>query len=220
MLLTVSKLRREYARGSRRFAAVDNVSLELELGGFISIMGRSGSGKTTLISMIAGLISPTAGSILFNGVNILELDDKALSRLRNEAIGYVPQGSSLLPSLTALDNCRLPFFLGERPGDCTEKALELLTRMGVAHLAEAYPADMSGGELRRVAIARAMINSPQLIIADEPTSDLDEETAGDIMRLFLDANTEGAAVLVVTHDPVFAGFAQKSLRMAEGTLSL
>ena len=217
-LLTAANLRREYTRGRERFAAVDNVSLSIAKGEFVCIMGRSGSGKTTLISMLAGLISPTDGSIALNGVDMAGLDDEALSRLRNAVIGYIPQGNSLLPNLTALDNCRLPFYLGDRPGDCAEKAMALLEAMGIAHLADAYSAGMSGGELRRVAIARALINSPALLIADEPTSDLDVETAAEIMRLLLDVNKQGAALLIVTHDPELAKFAARTLPMAKGKL--
>lgn len=219
-LLSVSGLRREYVRAGKPFAAVDNVSFAMDQGEFVSIVGRSGSGKTTLLGMAAGLITPTGGEVRLDGHLLDALDDTALSRLRNQVIGYVPQGTSLLPSLTALDNVRLPRFLaqGNSCGDATERALALLEAMGAAYLRDAYPQDMSGGEMRRVAIARALINAPKLLIADEPTSDLDGQSAAEVMRLLSHINAKGAALLVVTHDTELARIAGRTLTMASGRL--
>lgn len=220
-LLSITKLRREYERGGRTFAAVDNATFFLEQGEFVSIIGRSGSGKTTLVSMAAGLVTPTDGEILLDGNDISTLGDEDLSRLRNKIVGYIPQGASLLPSLTALENVRLPLYLagGEYPADSESRALELLHHMGVDHLHDAYPADLSGGEMRRVAIARALINGPKLIIADEPTSDLDEESAGEVMRLLSSAHRGGTALLVVTHDMDLAAIADRVMTMHTGRLA-
>lgn len=220
-LLSVKKLRREYERGGRRFAAVDNVTFSMECGESVSIIGRSGSGKTTFISMVAGLISPTEGEVILDGNDIFALDDAAASRLRNEVIGYIPQGASLLPALTALDNVRLPLYLsgGKRAGDGDERGLALLEAMGLGNLRDAYPAAMSGGEMRRVAIARALINTPKVIIADEPTSDLDEDSAADVMRLLAQAHAQGTALLLVTHDTELAVIADRVMTMASGKLA-
>ncbi len=217
-LVSVTGLRREYSRAGKSFAAVDGVNFSMEYGERVSITGRSGSGKTTFIGMLAGLISPGGGEILLDGKDITALGDKAMSRLRNTVIGYVPQGASLLPTLTALDNVRLPLYLagGTRAADGAEKAFALLEAVGAAHLCDACPHDMSGGEMRRVAIARALVNAPKLLLADEPTSDLDEETAGDVMRLLSGVNEEGTALLVVTHDRELAGTAGRILTMASG----
>ena len=220
-LLSVTNLRREYVRAGKSFAAVDKVTFSMAYGESVSIIGRSGSGKTTFISMVAGLISPTDGEIVLDGNRILQLDDAAASRLRNETIGYIPQGASLLPALTALDNVRLPLYLaGETaPDNGGTRALELLEAMGAAHLRDARPSDMSGGEMRRVAIARALVTEPKLVIADEPTSDLDEESAGDVMRLLSRVHERGTALLLVTHDRELASFADRTLAMASGKLS-
>jgi putative ABC transport system ATP-binding protein len=219
-LLAATRLYREYSRAGKVFAAVDGVSLSMDKGEAVSIVGRSGGGKTTLLGMVAGLISPTGGEIVLDGQFVSARDDAAASRLRNRVVGYVPQGSSLLPALTALDNVRLPHYLGraERPGDCADRALALMEAMGAAHLRDAYPADLSGGELRRVAIARALINAPKLLIADEPTSDLDEESAAEVMRLLARVNAEGTALLLATHDRDLAALTARTLTMAAGKL--
>ena len=219
MLVSACRLCREYARGEQRFMAVDNASLNMAPGEFVCVMGRSGSGKTTLLGLLAGLISPTSGSVSLAGEDIGGLDDAGMSQLRNNFMGYVPQGSGLLPNLTALDNCRLPWFLGKRRGHCAAKAWELLDNMGVGHLAHSYPAAMSGGELRRVVIARAMINAPRLIMADEPTSDLDVRTTAEIMDLLLKLNRQGTALLIVTHDSELSRYAARTLHMEGGKLS-
>lgn len=220
-LLSVTNLRREYVRAGKTFAAVDNVSFSMAEGESVNIIGRSGSGKTTFIGMAAGLISPTNGDIVLDGHDMAALSDTEASRLRNEVIGYVPQGSSLLPALTALDNVRLPHYLADskRSGDCAEKAFSLLEEMGLAYLKDAYPSDMSGGEMRRVAIARALVNSPRLLVADEPTSDLDEESSREVMRLLARVNDQGTALLMVTHDLDFAAVAKRSLTMSAGKLT-
>lgn len=219
MLLSVNHLRKQYLRGGKTpFWAVDGVSLNMAPGEFVSIIGRSGSGKTTLLSMIAGLLTPTSGEILFNGINPHQLSDAALSSLRNEHLGCLPQGYSLLPNLTALDNVSLPFYLQKRAGRCAARARGLLAEVGLAGLEDAYPAEMSGGEMLRAAIARALINEPRLLIADEPTSDLDADTAAEIMELLLRVNRQGTALLIVTHDLGITRFSSRVYRLASGKL--
>lgn len=218
MLLEIKELSKEYQRGTRRFVAVSDVSLSLKTGDFLRIEGRSGSGKSTLLNMIIGLLKPTSGRVFFNGIDIFSLNDSDLSALRNGCIGYIPQGASLLSNLTVLDNVRLPWFLADRQGDPTDRAYELLERVGLPNYHLQYPAHLSGGEMRRVAIARAMINQPVLLIADEPTSDLDIETTGEILGQMKDLQKQGATVLMVTHEKYSAALGNRLCTMAGGRL--
>lgn len=219
MLLELRQLNKEYSRGGKTFSAVDSIDLSVEQDDFICINGRSGSGKSTLLGMIAGLLSPTSGSIVFEGCDLSEMSDRKLSYIRNSRIGYIPQGRSIIANLTALDNIRLPFFLQGRKGDPSGKALSLLDAMGLAGLADTYPSQLSGGELRRVSIARALINSPGLILADEPTGDLDPLATQEIMRLLKGITTAGTAVIMVTHEPDLYGFGNKLYTMDSGSLT-
>lgn len=219
MLLDIKNLRKDYQRGEQTFSAVNNVSFSMAENDFICIMGKSGSGKTTLLNMIAGLLTPTQGKIIINGTNLFELNDQQVSAFRNQHIGYVPQGSSLLPNLTALENIRLPFYLTKRSNQSTlNLAKQLLEKAKVADLQNAYPANMSGGEMRRIAILRALICQPKIIIADEPTSDLDEESATEIMQLLSDIHQQGTALLIVTHDNDVASYSKKIVKMSSGRL--
>ena len=219
MLLDVKNLRKDYQRGSQHFSAVNNVSFSMAQTDFITIMGKSGSGKTTLLNMIAGLLTPTQGKITINGTNLFELDDKQVSAFRNQNIGYIPQGSSLLPNLTALENIRLPFYLTKRENQSSlNYALELLEKAKIGYLKDTYPANMSGGEMRRIAILRALICRPQLVIADEPTSDLDEESSAQIMALLTEIHQQGTGLLIVTHDNDVANYSQRTLKISSGRL--
>jgi len=219
-LLELRELTKEYKRGDRAFNAVNGVNLSVERGDFISIIGRSGSGKSTLLNMSAGLLKPSAGTVFFNGEDIFSLHDLSISLLRNEKIGFVPQGQSLLSNFTVLENVCIPWFLFKREGEPEERAFSLLEKTGIDHLAASYPKQLSGGEMRRVAIARALINNPALLIADEPTSDLDAETTADIMRLLSVIAKEGTAVLIVTHELDTLSYGNKVYSMNEGNLSL
>ena len=219
MLLEVKNLRKDYKRATQQFSAVNNISFSMAQNDFISIMGKSGSGKTTLLNMIAGLLTPTQGKVTINGTNLFELDDKQVSAFRNQYLGYIPQGSSLLPNLTALENIRLPFSLTKRENQSSlNYALQLLEKAQISYLKDAYPANMSGGEMRRIAILRALICQPQLVIADEPTSDLDEESSAQIMALLTDIHQQGTGLLIVTHDNDVAGYSQRTLKMSSGRL--
>ena len=218
MFLEVGRVSKKYERGGRVFAAVDNFSLTLERGEFVCLLGRSGSGKTTLLNMIAGLLTPDAGEILFDGANIYGLDDQARTAWRNAKLGYVPQGAGLLSNLTALDNVRLPFHLQPRTGESLKRARNLMRDMGIDKLENSYPAALSGGEMRRVALARALMNSPELIIADEPTNDLDAETAREIGQILSLLNDRGSTLLVVTHDLELSRLGGRVLEIANGRL--
>ncbi|MDR3131072.1 MAG: ABC transporter ATP-binding protein [Treponema sp.] len=217
-LLELKEVTKEYTRGGRSFNAVNRVSLSVEPGDFISIIGRSGSGKTTLLNMGAGLLRPTEGTVLFEGNDIHHLKDKDISFLRNEKIGYVPQGQSLLSNFSVFDNVCIPWFLFKREGDVEGRAFILLEKVGISHLAASYPRELSGGEMRRAAIARALINEPRLLIADEPTSDLDAETTAEIMELFNHIAREGTAVLIVTHELDTLDYGNKTYSMDAGNL--
>ncbi len=220
MLLKITNLSKQYQRGQHDFWALRNANLTMDAGEFISIVGRSGSGKTTLLNLLAGILRPTAGNILFNNINIPALGDGRMSSLRNQCMGYIPQGNSLLGNLTVRDNIRLPFYLsGNGMGDAGQRASQLLGRVGLAHLANMYPASLSGGEARRVAIARALINYPKLLLADEPTSDLDTETAHEIMCLLQEFNQQGTAILLVTHDMEITSYSQKVISISTGRLT-
>lgn len=219
MLLTIKNLRKDFNRG-KLFSAVNNVSFSMQSGEFVCIMGKSGSGKTTLLNMIVGLLTPTNGSVLIAQTNLFALKDQQASLFRNQNIGYVPQGASLLTNLTALDNIRLPYYLSDTrtQKSCLLQAEQLLEKAGIAYLRDTYPAQMSGGEMRRVAVIRALICQPKIIIADEPTSDLDEESANDIMELFCNINQQGTALLIVTHDHDVAKYGHRILKMSAGKL--
>ena len=219
MLLEVRGLTKEYKRGENSFSAVDNAELFIEDNDFICITGRSGSGKSTFLNMLAGLLNPTYGSISLMGMEYSKLKDKELSYLRNNSIGYIPQGKSVLSNFSVLDNIRLPFYLSKRQGDPTKKALSLLEEVGIPHLAKSFPSQLSGGELRRVSIARALINSPRIIIADEPTGDLDAQTTKEVMQLFFRISNDDAAVLLVTHDSDITAYANRLFDMSSGKLT-
>ena len=218
MLLEVKELTKTYKRGNESFSAVDRVNLSVEAGDFISIIGRSGSGKSTLLNMIAGLLRPDSGAIYLEGENILTLNDARASYYRNASVGYIPQGYGVISSLTVLDNVRLPFYFSKRKGDCTRPAQMLLEQTGIAKLAEAYPKQLSGGELKRVSIARALINRPKLLIADEPTSDLDIRATSGIMELLSRISAEGTAVIMVTHELDTVGYGKSAYTMEGGRL--
>lgn len=218
MILEVQNIIKEYTQGGRLFRAVDEVSLEIGEGNFVCIVGRSGSGKSTLLNILAGLLTPSSGTVCFEGKEYSTLSERERSFLRNTRLGYIMQGQSVLPNLTVLQNVLLPSTLFKRDENWNEKALVLLDKVGLLPLASQYPANLSGGEMRRVSIARALLSSPRLLIADEPTGDLDEETTREIMELFASAAKEGTAVLMVTHDMSTTRYGERLLTMKAGRI--
>jgi len=203
------------------FEAVRDASLELKGGEFVSIVGRSGSGKSTLMAMLGALTQPTQGKVLLDGTDLWALPEAELATFRSRHIGFVFQFPSLLSNLTALDNVAVPALLGRtmEAQAAFARAYELLARVGLADRADAYPASMSGGEQRRAVVARALINSPPLLLADEPTSDLDEDTETDIIDLLEELQrTESFGLALVTHNLELAKRAQRSYEMREGAL--
>lgn len=219
MVLEVKGLCKEYMRGSQPFYAVDHVDFTLNKGEFVSIIGRSGSGKSTMLNLIAGLLEPTEGTVTISGKCLTGMSDEELSVVRNTVLGYVPQGQTVLSNLSVLDNVRLPFYFSQREGTSTERALELMKMVGIDHLAESMPKELSGGELRRVSIARALMCSHDLLVLDEPTGDLDPETTAEIMDLLQKIAAEGTAVLMVTHELDTTSYGHKTYVMDRGHLS-
>lgn len=219
MLLEIKGLSKEYQRRGNAFLAVNGVDLSVRQGDFVNIIGRSGSGKSTLLNMVAGLLMPTSGSIRLNGTELYTLKDKEISELRNTRLGYIPQGLGTLSALTVFNNVRLPYFLSKRQGDASGRASFLLDEVGISALADMLPSQLSGGELRRVLIARALMNEPDILIADEPTSDLDIETTREIMELFARINQNGTTILIVTHELDTLEFGNRVLTMVSGQLT-
>lgn len=203
---------------SNVFWAVKEADLTLEPGELLMLTGRSGSGKSTLLNMLAGLLEPAAGKVWLDDTDLYRLDDGERSRLRGRCLGIIPQGQTGLRSLTVLENVELPWRLcGETPP--AGRALELMERVGIADLKTAFPNELSGGELRRMAIARALIREPGIILADEPTGDLDDENTKTIFSILRSAADNGAAVLLVTHEEEAAAYADRVWRMDGGVLT-
>ncbi len=220
-MIDVSNLTKRYFIDSEEIRAVDGVTFNIKKGEFVSIVGHSGSGKTTLLSLIGGLTRPDEGMITINGVDILSLNDDELSEYRNKKVSFVYQFSSLIPTLTSLENVILPtIFSKEKRTAITSKAKELLELVGLKDKFNAYPTQLSGGQQRRVAIARAFINEPELILADEPTGDLDEDTEREVMGLFERFNKEmGITFVLVTHNRELAKAASRRFQMSSGKLN-
>lgn len=218
-MFIIKDLCKEYSRGNKNFLALDNINLEIASGDFTNIIGRSGSGKSTLLNIIAGMLSPSSGSVYFHGEDLSRKTDSELSRIRNDSIGFIPQGASALPALTVMENILLPFYLYHHDGDAENYARELLDKFSIADLAGSYPADLSGGELRRALIARALINHPEIVIADEPVSDLDVNSADEVMKIFAALNAEGVTLLIVSHDMDSLKYGRKVYTMENGRLS-
>lgn len=200
--------------------AVQNVSLAIAPAEFVAVMGRSGSGKSTLLHLLAGLETPTSGRILFDGQEISRLDEDGLAMWRREHIGLVFQAFHLVPTLSALENVAFPLYpMGIRPEERRRRALVRLEQVGLGHRAGHRPGQLSGGEQQRVAIARALINSPGLILADEPTGNLDSQSGAEIMALFQRLNrVENVAVVVITHDREVAAVARRIVELKDGRL--
>lgn len=221
MIIEATGLTKEFARargGKRLFTAVHPLDIGLEERQLTVVSGHSGSGKSTLANMLAGILTPTAGHVRLDGTDLYSLRDEELSRLRNERIGLVPQGHTALRALTVLDNVLLPAILYSRDEAPAERARELLAAVGLGDLADAAPTELSGGELRRMAIARALLMDPAIVIADEPTAGLDSANATTVLTLLRDAADRGTAVLVVSHEAEAQRFADRSYVMEDGHL--
>ena len=217
-IIKTENLSKSFKRGSNTIFAVKNVNFTLEEGDFVNIIGRSGSGKSTFLNLLSGLLKPTEGKIFAKGKNISDFSDREISKYRNEIIGFVPQSLGTLPNLNVLENVSLPYYLFKRDDSAYEKAAMLLDEMGILHLKDDFPKNLSGGELKRVLIARSMINSPELLILDEPTSDLDKNTTMEIMDLLKKINSKGTALIIVTHELDILKYGNTLCQMEDGSL--
>ena len=207
-------------KGAATFAALHDVDLDIETSEFLVITGRSGCGKTTLLNIASGLATPSSGTVTVDGVDIWSISDAERSSLRNRTMGFVFQFPSLLPGLTLEQNVMLPLeFSEEEHADGPERARELLDMVGLGHRAAALPRELSAGQQQRVVIARALVNRPTLLLADEPSSDLDEETEDEIMQIFSRVHAEqGLTIAMVTHARNLIPFGTRHLEMGDGTV--
>jgi putative ABC transport system ATP-binding protein len=215
-MLTASDLTKEYQSGSSRLAVLTSVNFSIPQGAFVAIVGPSGSGKTTLLGLLAGLDTPSRGSVSLDGVDITKLSEDERALLRGQKVGFIFQSFQLIPTLTAIENVQVPL---ELRGDdtATERATELLDRVGLAGRHDHFPAQLSGGEQQRVAIARAFSNAPRILFADEPTGNLDGATGEKIVALLETLNREsGSTVVIVTHDIALAERTHRVIRLRDG----
>jgi len=216
-MLEIKNVSKIYGEGTAKVVALNKVSLRVNKGDFIAVMGPSGSGKSTLLNIIGGLDRLSGGEVILEGKRIDNLDENALVDIRRGEIAYVFQQYHLLPSLTALENVLLPLiFCGANRED--KKALGILKRVGLEKRAEHNPGQLSGGEQQRVAIARALVNNPSLILADEPTGNMDQKTGREILGLFDELNKEGHTIIMVTHDPEIARHAKEIIVLEDGQI--
>jgi putative ABC transport system ATP-binding protein len=215
-MLVARELTKSFPSGDRTITVLRDVSFTIADGEFVAIVGPSGSGKTTLLGLLAGLDTPSAGSVLLDDVDLARLNEDARARLRGEKVGFVFQSFQLIPTLTALENVRVPLDLRGDDG-ALARATDLLARVGLANRTHHYPVRLSGGEQQRVAIARAFVNSPRVLFADEPTGNLDHATGVRIVELLEQLNRDAnTTVVIVTHDAELAGRARRVIRLSDG----
>lgn len=218
-LLIARDLRREYHMGEELVRAVRGVSVSVERGDYVAIVGPSGCGKSTLLNLIGGIDRPTAGSVTIDGARIDQMSDAAATRFRLRHIGFVFQRFYLMPALTAIENVELPMAEARMPRDQrVRRARELLAYVGLGERRDHRPAQLSGGEQQRVAIARALANKPQLLVADEPTGELDAKTGTEMIELIAQVNRDGTTIIVVTHDEDLARAARRVVHMRDGVI--
>ncbi|MHC4379505.1 MAG: ABC transporter ATP-binding protein [Planctomycetota bacterium] len=219
-MIEMQSISREYAQGESVVHALRDVSLRIEAGSYLSILGPSGSGKSTLMHLLGCLDTPTSGTYLLDGVEVGQLDVDAKARLRNRTIGFVFQRFHLMPRSTALQNVMMPMrFAGVAAADRKRRAKDLLERMGLGDRADHRPSELSGGQQQRVAIARALANRPPLLLADEPTGNLDSQSGNSIISLLEELHVEGTTVAVVTHDEELARRTHRVVRMLDGRIA-
>lgn len=218
-VVTLDTVTKVYTMGDQRVDALKGISFSVEPGEFIAIMGSSGSGKSTCMNMLGCLDVPTSGTYLLEGVDVGKLSKNALASIRNEKLGFVFQGFNLLPRTTARENVELPLVYGGLPATHRrEKAMNALAMVGLAERAGHYSNQLSGGQQQRVAIARALVNEPALILADEPTGNLDSATSEEIMRIFSDLHRQGITIIMVTHEPDIAAWSSRGITFRDGLI--
>ena len=219
MTIRVVDVHKIYAMGETRVHALRGVSLDVELGGFVAIMGASGSGKSTLMNILGCLDRPTSGRYMLEGTDVSRLGKKALAHIRNQKLGFVFQGFNLLPRTTALENVQLPaIYAPVTKAERIARATQALALVGLANRAHHFPSQMSGGQQQRVAIARALVNRPAILLADEPTGNLDSRTSVEIMAVLQRLNDSGLTIILVTHEHDIAQFAKRVIVFRDGKI--
>ncbi len=219
-MIEVKDITKTYTIAGKKITAVDKANFSVRRGEILSVIGHSGSGKTTLLSLIGGLTKPDSGSVVINGSDIWSMNDDDLSGFRNKTISFIFQFSSLIPTLTVFENIMLPVTFGTLGGDAGSHAEQLCEAVGLSDKMRSYPSQLSGGQQRRVAIARAFITRPAIVLADEPTGDLDEETEAEMIGLFKKFNEEnGTVFIIVTHNTDLAKQSGRQLKMSNGIVT-
>ena len=216
-IISVKDLKKTYIMGTEKVRALKSITLDIKKNEYVALMGPSGSGKSTLMNLLGCLDTPTAGDYILNGENVSTLDDSELAEVRNKEIGFVFQTFNLLPRLSSLENVALPLvYAGFSKSNRLDKAKETLTQVGLGDRVEHKPNELSGGQRQRVAIARALVNDPAIILADEPTGNLDTKTSIEIMEIFEKLHQAGNTIIVVTHEPDIASHAHRVIRLRDG----
>ena len=216
-IISIQELKREFSVGSEIVRALKGIDVSINKNEYVAMMGPSGSGKSTLMNLLGCLDTPTSGTYNLNGTDVSSLKDDDLAEIRNKEIGFIFQTFNLLPRLTALENVALPLvYAGFSADERNKRAAEVLAKVGLADRMDHKPNQLSGGQRQRVAVARALVNNPSIILADEPTGNLDSKTSSDIMRLFEDIHQMGNTLIVVTHEEEVASHAHRILRLRDG----
>jgi len=218
-IIELKKVKKYYEMGREVVKALDGISVEINKGDFIAIVGPSGSGKSTIMNMVGALDLATEGEVYLDGQNIEHMEESELAQIRGRKIGFVFQMFNLIPTLTVSENIMLPMiFQGISEEEKKERTEEILKKVGLENRKSHLPNELSGGERQRVAIARAIANNPDVILADEPTGNLDSKTGKEIMKIFLDLNKQGKTIILVTHDPNLTKYASKILKIRDGKI--
>jgi len=218
-MIEIHSIKKQFKNGEEIVTAIDDVSLTIKQNEFVAVMGSSGSGKSTLMNVLGCLDTPTSGKYLLDGKDVASLTDDELSQIRNEHIGFIFQTFHLLPKLDVVENVKLPLrYSTINVDEANRRALDLIERVGLSHRKNHKPFEMSGGQRQRVAIARALINKPSVILADEPTGNLDSQTSKEIMHLLTELHEDGQTIVMVTHENDIAAYAQRTIRMQDGKI--
>ncbi len=218
-LIQITNIKRDFVLGNEVVYVLKGIDLEINKGEYVALMGPSGSGKSTLMNLLGCLDTPTSGSYILNGKDVSKMHDDELAEIRNKEIGFVFQTFNLLPRTTALDNVALPMvYAGFSKSERKVRAEEVLKQVGLADRMDHQPNQLSGGQRQRVAVARALVNNPSIILADEPTGNLDSKTSEEIMKLFGDIHKLGNTVIVVTHEEEVAAYAHRIIRLRDGMI--
>jgi putative ABC transport system ATP-binding protein len=218
-IIHLENIRKSYFMGSNSLEVLKGVSLDIFRNEYVALMGPSGSGKSTLMNILGCLDTPTAGTYVLNGKDVSKMSDDDLAEVRNKEIGFVFQQFNLLPRLTAAENVALPLIYGGiNRRDRTERAMDALKKVGLADRSHHKPNEMSGGQIQRVAIARALVNNPSILLADEPTGNLDSRTSFEIMEVFGQIQSAGNTVVLITHEEDIAGYAKRIVRLRDGII--